>query len=182
MKTGIASLAFLLALRGVAQAAAARCDIRAYLADPDPAGTNIRSAPSATSAVVARLPRVQPGDDDFAPEVAITGFTDGWAQVSQAVFADYGEGEQVLFSGRGWIWGGLLSTTLNRMHIRTAPSENASVVARLMGDDWGPDSALVTAIEDCRGNFAKVTARLPGGRVVKGWTDGVCSNQVTTCP
>jgi hypothetical protein len=171
-----------LVLSGTAQAAEASCEIQAYLADPDTAGTNVRSTPSARSAVVARLPHVRPGEDGFTPEVTISGFSNGWAEIRQAIFADYGDGEQSLFAGRGWIWGGLLSATLNHVQLRAAPSEDARVVVRLSGADWGPDSALVTAIEDCRGPFVHVTARLPDGRVVKGWTDGACGNQATTCP
>jgi hypothetical protein len=164
-------------------AAVPACRIHAYLADPDPAGTNVRGGPSRAAPVFQRLPHGQRGDPDLAPEVTITGFRDGWAEVSEAIFADYGSGPETrLFSGRGWIAGGLLSATLNRPYIRTRPDARAPIVAHLLGEDWGPDSVLVTAIDDCLGVYAKVTATLPNGAIVRGWTDGLCSNQVTTCP
>lgn len=168
----------------IAAAAPARCAIYAHLSDPDPRGTNVRAGPSASAAVVMRLPHsVKMDGDDYVPEVTIVGFSQGWAQVRDAKFADYGSGaDRLLFKGPGWIAGSLLSATLNHMEIRSAPNESAPVVARLMGEDWGPDSVQVLAIEDCIGDYAKVRAKLPGGRQVTGWADGLCSNQVTTCP
>ena len=181
---GLTAAAQLTAASVPAQAAPRACEIHAYLRDPDSAGTNVRAGPSRDAAVVKRLPHSARMDgDDYVPEVTIVGFTQGWAQVKDAKFADYGSGaDRMLFKGPGWIAGGLLSATLNHMEIRTAPNESAPVVARLMGEDWGPDSVQVLAIEDCTGYFAKVRAKLPGGRLITGWADGLCSNQVTTCP
>lgn len=174
-----------LLLAGTAAGAATpACEIYAYVGDSDPAGPNVRAAPTPGAAVLKRLPhRAKDDVEDIAPELEITRFQNGWAQVRDVFFGDYGSGrDQPLFKGPGWISGKLLSATLNRIELRSAPRDDAPVVARLLGDDWGPDSVLVTAIEDCLGTYAKIRGRLPNGNEVSGWADGLCSNQVTTCP
>lgn len=159
------------------------CNIQAYTADPDPAGTNVRAGPSKTAPVVVRLPQGTKGDPQFTPEVVVAEFRDGWAWISRATLVDYDAGtDKVLFRGQGWISGKLLSTALNRPGLHARPDDASPEIVRLMGEDWGADSVQVLSIEDCLGDFVKVVAKLPDGRIFTGWADGVCSNQVTTCP
>lgn len=154
----------------------AGCLIAAHLADPDPAGTNVRAGPSPNAPIVAHLPQHRSiGDDTVAPEVEIVGFVNGWAKVRRVRFADYGAGETVLLEGQGWISGKLLSGTL-QAGLRAGP---ASASAPLAIAD--PEEAVVEAIDDCSGQFAHVTVRLGDGRRISGWTNRLCANQVTTC-
>ena len=46
----------------------------------------------------------------------------------------------------------------------------------------GPDSYVVSGLQGCQGEFAEVTARMPGqGAAVHGWTYRPCASQLTTC-
>src|SRR5258705_9679959 len=69
-----------------------RCDLEAYVADRDSAGTNIRSEPNAGSRIVARLSRHEEQGDDYGAQVAVVEIRDGWARIDRAWFADYGSG------------------------------------------------------------------------------------------
>lgn len=153
------------------------CSVSAHLSDPDPAGTNVRAGPSATARVVAHIPHERAeGGDSFAPELEIVGFARGWAKVRAVRFADYGEGETLLFDGPGWISGRLLSSTLTRMPVLRRPVGSADAAGAA-----APDTAVIQSIDDCLGPFAHVVVRLASGRRVVGWTRGLCANQATTC-
>ncbi len=158
-------------------ASRAACLLHADVADPDPAGTNIRSGPSPTAPILARLPHARAmGGDSVAPELDVIGFEHGWAQVRRVHFADYGQGETMLFAGSGWIAGRLLSAQLVGMPVATAAAVRTSAAA-----SPGVDGAVITAIDDCDGRLAHVVARLADGRRIEGWTGDLCANQVTTC-
>ena len=103
------------------------------------------------------------------------GFAHGWAKVRRIHFADYGEGEKMLFPHIGWISGRLLSASLVHLPV-ASPAAAARASSR-------PDleEVVVEAIDDCRGSAAHVTARMPDGRRVTGWTADLCANQATTC-
>lgn len=154
----------------------AGCSIAAHLADPDPAGTNVRAGPSQNAPILAHLPQHRSiGGDAVAPEVAIVGFDHGWAKVRRIRFADYGDGETILLEGSGYISGKLLSGTL-QAGLRAGPDGSSALLAIAE-----PEATVVEAIDDCSGQFAHVSVRLEDGRRVSGWTIRLCANQVTTC-
>lgn len=165
-----------------APAASQSCDIPAWIADRDPAGTNLRAGPSPSARLLQRLPGIKAWrDENFAPEVEISGFSNGWASVRRVYFADYGEGVRELFRGQGWISGRLLSASLSGAQLHAAPRSDSPVLARFAGEDLSPDAIEVMGIEDCQGDFAKVRVKLPNGATMSGWTRQPCSNQATTC-
>ncbi len=112
------AIAFLLVTSGQARPGDdhAGCALHARVADPDTAGTNVRAGPSPRAPIVAHLPHERAlAADSVVPELDIVDFRDGWAQVRRIRFADYGEGETILFAGTGWISGRLLSASLASM-------------------------------------------------------------------
>ena len=100
----------------------------------------------------------------------------------------YGDGAgKIVFKGPGWISGSLVGFTINDSNMRSGPSSNAKVIARLEGDNgeggvWGPDSFGVTRVYGCSGNFADVSGVTPTKKTYRGWVTKLCANQRTTCP
>ena len=154
-------------------AAEVRCEIWAYVGDPDPAGLNVRSGPGKQFAVVGKLPQVE-----YNLVVHVTGATGQWLRVEGAETQETGE---VVFKGAGWVYGPMLVTqTKNyagldpeepRVKIFKAPSLKAAVVLRL------PNETEVTLI-GCKGTWAHV--RHQKG---EGWLDrdSQCYSTITTC-
>lgn len=160
---------------GAARVAAAetRCDIWAYLGDPDPAGLNVRSGPGKQFEVVGKLPQLE-----YNVSVHVTGATGQWLRVEGAESQDSGE---VVFKGAGWVYGPMLVTqTKNyagldpeepRVKIFKTPSLKAPVILRL------PNETEVT-LTGCKGTWARVRHKQ-----VEGWLDrdSQCYSTITTC-
>lgn len=150
-----------------------RCDLYAYVVDPDPAGLNVRSGPGKQFAVVGNLP-----PHEYSVEVHVTGAGGGWLRIEGGEKQDTGE---VVFRGAGWVFAPMLATqTRNytgpdpeaaRVEIYASPTRRAAVVLRL------PNETEVNLV-GCRGRWAQV--RHKG---VEGWLDpdSQCHSTLTTC-
>jgi len=180
-------LALVLAVSAVGTGAAATvevpadmvpCQLHALSVDDDPAGLNVRAAPSASAAVLARLPKWTKADNGPYPELTILGFKDGWFLIEGAHYGDYGDPPppKPLYAGRGWVHGSKLGGTLmggdQSSRILMEPRAGAPRVS-VKGK---ADSADVRALLECKGDWAKVRTG-----VGTGWARGICANQVTTC-
>jgi hypothetical protein len=166
---------------------AAACTLSGWSNDPDPAGLNIRAAPRADAEIVGRVPPPEEqAGDSYAAEFDIIGSRNGWFLINGVTFRDYGggKGARVRFGGPGWVFGDKVRFLINRAEVRSAPAENAPILARLGTPDGkgGPDSAMIDRVFGCSGAFAEATVHMEGQRQVRGWVTGICSNQVTTCP
>jgi hypothetical protein len=163
------------------------CALSGWSNDPDPSGLNIRAAPGTDAEIIGRVPpaKAQAGDS-YAAEFRITGSRNGWFLVSRVKFADYGsgKGDRILFGGPGWVFADKVRFLINRAEVRSAPADNAQLVATLRTADGsgGPDSATIDHVFGCSGAFAEAAVHMEGQRQVRGWVTGICSNQVTTCP
>jgi hypothetical protein len=186
-----ASLAALCAAPAVAQpvhtTGATACAITGWSSDRDPAGLNVRAAPSKDARVIGRIPaaRDQAGDT-YSAEFDIVGSQGGWLLIRNAHFADYGggKGDQVVFAGPGWVFADKVRFLINSIDLHSAASAESSVVARLTNADHssGPDSANIDHVYGCAGPFTDIAAHMTGKPSTRGWATGICSNQVTTCP
>lgn len=165
------------------------CRIRAWSTDTDPDGQNVRAGPGTGYAVIGRLPAPQhSGDTGFATEVSIVGSQDGWFRIDAATINNYVDdnGPDVVFEGDGWVSGRLLGLSVEGSYLYTEPSRHAPVALDLherpdlrQGPDYtGPSLERLHA---CMGNWAEVEVTDLGKRF-RGWTDDICSSQVTTCP
>ncbi len=177
-----------------AGAAETACEFRGWSKDPDPAGLNLRAAPSSTAAVVGRLPAPRrDGDDTFAVEMHVVAGRDGWLLVDRAEFADYGSAPaKTVFTGRGWVSGRMVGVSVQDERVRRQPDAAAAIVDRPRAPEGGEAEILrLDRIVACRGRWIEVegsfgeaggVAARGAGRPTRGWVTGLCGNQVTTCP
>ncbi len=160
------------------------CTINAFAIDPDPKGSNIRSAPRADAPVIGHLPpRVHLSPVDIVgAEFEIIGSKDGWLLIQNAE-ATVDEQLNTLhaFEGPGWLSGRLVGVTLGSANLRAQPRRDAAIIARLANakEGWGADSYRVSGIHACAGDFVDVTTAWP--RKLRGWSWKPCSSQLTTC-
>jgi SH3-like domain-containing protein len=146
------------------------CDLSAYVTDPDPKGTNVRSGPNKSAPVVKTLPSASD------TVVKITGYSGGWFEISRA--ETVGDDEKVVFEGRGWVHSSLLGLSVGNNGfgppaLHAEPSKQSRVLKRLKPDE---DAVKLVA---CKDDWAKVQF---GG--LTGWlsSEGQCANPLTTCP
>jgi hypothetical protein len=183
----LAALCAPVAAQPVQTAGATACAIAGWSNDPDPAGLNVRAAPSANAKIIGRIPaaRDQAGDT-YSAEFDIVGSQGGWLLIRNAHFADYGggKGDQVVFAGPGWVFADKVRFLINSIDLHSAASAQSSVVVRLTNADHssGPDGANIDHVYGCSGPFADIAVHMSGKPQARGWATGICSNQVTTCP
>jgi hypothetical protein len=168
---------------------AGECDFEAWSRDRDPAGLNVRAAPTATSRIVGHLPPPRDeGGTDFAVEVHVVGSRDGWLEIDRAAFAGYDLPKKTVFTGRGWVSGRLLDVSVQDERVRSAPEATAKILDEARETAAGERDVLrVDRIRACKGRWIEMDGRLApggadGGRAVMGWVTGLCGNQATTCP
>lgn len=165
-------------------AGATACEVRGFAIDRDPKGTNVRSAPRANAPIIGHLvPMIRVGGDDYSGvEFDIVAFKDGWFMIKNGSDDGFKLDAAHTDDGRGWISARLVGVQLRVPAFRSAPRRDASEVAHLMGDNWGPDSVTVSAVHACQGPYMEVTTTPYGGKVpVRGWSYKPCSLQLTTC-
>ncbi|MCE1235492.1 MAG: hypothetical protein LWW93_03955 [Hyphomicrobiales bacterium] len=183
---GAAVLSFLSSSVG---AAGADCDFRAWSKDPDPAGLAVRAKPDGRSAVLARLPppRLE-GGERFAVEVRVIGSRDGWMLIDRGEFVGYVLDGKTVFTGRGWVSGRMLETSIQDERVRAAPETIAAVRDAPRRTASGEEGELLRLdrILACAGRWIEIEGRFSegegAGRATRGWVTGLCGNQVTTCP
>ena len=165
----LAGLAATSAGMAAASGAPVACDLDAYLANADPAGTNVRSGPGSAAPVILRAPA------DHEAIAAVTGFHDGWFRVERLEQAGTGH-DQVLLAGRqGWIHRSGLRVDVAPADptLRQHPRADSRIVRRLQGEQEG------VVLLGCSGAWAKVRVGDDTG-----WLSpaGQCANPLTTCP
>jgi hypothetical protein len=172
----------------VETAGATKCDIVGFSTDRDPDGSDVRSAPRVDSAVIGHLASLQyPGNDPRAGVLVgqafrIIGAKDGWLLIADVEPFEDRQGRPVNgFVGPGWVSGKLVGVQLGAQTLRAAPRHDAPILARMAGDNWGPDSAAVSAVHGCQDKYVEVTATPYGGKPLRGWSWFPCASQLTTC-
>jgi SH3-like domain-containing protein len=146
------------------------CAMSAYVTDPDPKGTNVRSGPNRGAPVVKTLSNAS------ETVVKITGYSGGWFEISRA--ETVGDDEKVVFQGRGWMHSSVLGLSVGNNGygppaLYAEPSKRSRVLKRLKPDE---DAVKLLA---CKDDWAKVQF----GNLT-GWlsSEGQCANPLTTCP
>jgi hypothetical protein len=158
------------------------CAFSGWSSDRDPAGLNVRAAPSANAAIVGRLPPPEHIEDrDFATEFDVLESRDGWFRIANARrWSEESAHSASLPSG--WISGRFLRFALQTDRAFASPDPNSQVVAFTWRDGSGTIQPFAyrhpTA---CRGEWVKLTVVGHDGREREGWVRGICGIQETTC-
>jgi hypothetical protein len=165
-------------------AGATQCEVSGFSIDPDPKGTNVRSAPRANAPIIGHLaPRVRVTPvETTGVTFKILGSKDGWLLIRDgSPPTDFTLDPANAGDGRGWVSGRLVGTTLVAVYLRTAPRWDASAVANFGGPSSSPESVVVSTVHGCRGKYVEVTGSPLSGKTVRGWSYGPCSAQLTSC-
>lgn len=161
------------------------CSNRAFLTGEAPEDRDVHAEPNADSEVLAQLPAPYTvGGESFATEVSITGSKDGWFRIDVAETDSYivEPGPTRVFKGEGWMPGHALGLWVEAPRLMAGPSHKTAAVFDFYGEDpGGTDFFVLDRLVACQGYWMEVAGRF-AGRTVHGWTDDVCSSQVTTCP
>jgi hypothetical protein len=165
-------------------AGAMQCEASGFSTDPDPKGTNLRSAPRANAPVIGRLAprtRITPAEV-VGVTFYIVASKDGWLLITNGnPEKDFMLDPAHAADGRGWVAGRLVGTTLGAAALRTAPRRDAPPVADLSGPGVSPESTVVSVIDGCQGKYVEVTASPLKGKTVRGWSWAPCFLQLTPC-
>jgi len=144
-----------------AQPSVVTCAATVYVNDPDPNGTNVRSAPGAKSKVVATI-------TDSDSELDITGSSGDWLRVRQVRSVD----GKATFKGEGWVFASLVAVRARGSAVlRATPDAAGGIVEKLRDDDQ-------LSLVSCRGDWLQVKHRTRTGWIGK---NARCGNPVTSC-
>ena len=179
------------------------CQFGALSNDPDPAGLNVRDAPDRNARVLGRLPPVDIGGESVLAEIQVIGYRKGWFLIEVGRGPAYYDANlpphrPQPYSGRGWIAGNMLMAGLLRNRLKQAPSEqSADVIDLRVLDKEGtpltdPQHVKMCRILACSGDWVRVELALVKGMkpllesgapkgAVRGWANGTCAEQFTTC-
>lgn len=158
------------------------CNFDGWSADPDPAGLNVRAAPSATSRVLGTLPPPTldaAGDRKWASGFHVVEARNGWFRIESAWNEALPEATGL---PAGWIHGSAIDFQLQTDKVFAAPSRDAPVVVTAWED---PRDGVVQFgyrnPGDCKGEWVKL--RVTGRDKVErdGWVSGICGAQETSC-
>jgi hypothetical protein len=164
-------------------AGATQCEVRGWLQDPDPKGTNVRAAPRANAPIIGHVaPMVRLTSSDITgTEFDIVAYKDGWFLIQNGTDGGLKLDAAHEADGRSWITARFVGVQLRATAFRSAPRRDAPQIARMTGDSWGPYSVKISAVHSCQGPYIEVTATPIGGKPLRGWSYKPCSLQLTTC-
>ncbi len=165
-----------------------KCDLHGFSTDTDPKGTNIRSAPDANAPIIGHIPSIAslgPASNANA-QFDVLGSKNGWLLIQNVDNGgDPTATPKTFFKGQGWISGALAGFAVGTNELRSAPSNDAPIVAKLVdAEGHGPDTYGVKRVNACSGKFADITILKTISKTAKpirGWAGHVCQDQLTTC-
>lgn len=184
-----------------------RCNFAAFVEESDPAGLNVRAAPSSSAPVLGTLPPVWTDDSGMRARVfvKVTAAANGWFRIREA-FEDEaltGQPARPLYEGEGWVSGRKLVVKSQANVGRTRPDAKAPVAIQLKDGLLFDGSSTIAAgrLADCRGSWVQVDyeesrfsdelrpylqiapaarAGQPKGRF-RAWLNQICGIQETSC-
>lgn len=183
------------------------CEAVVFVEETDPAGLNVRAAPSASAQVLGKLPPVWSDGTGLRVRVRVnvTASRNGWFKIRDAADEDVmtGQPPRPVYQGEGWVSGRKLVVKSQTDVGRMLPAPNARVAVRLKDGLLFDGDGMMAAgrLVDCRGEWVQAEyeeARLPPdlrslvqvtpsarAGVPKGrfraWLDKVCGIQETAC-
>ncbi len=185
----------------------ASCRFPAFVEETDPAGLNVRAAPSSTSPVLGTLPPVWADGSGWQVRIRVTviAASNGWFRIRNAADDETltGQPARPVYAGEGWVHGRKLVVKSQAMAGRTRPSEDAPASVKFKDESTFDSDGAIDAGRpvDCRGGWVLMdyaearfpadlrpllqvspSARtgLPKGRF-RAWLDRMCGIQETSC-
>jgi hypothetical protein len=185
----------------------ASCRFTAFVEETDPAGLNVRAAPSATAKVLGTLPPVWSDGSGLRVRVRVevTGVRNGWFQIRDAADEDVmtGEPPRPTYGGEGWVSGNklIVKSQAEAGHARPDAKSPASLRFKDGSLFDGSDMMAAGRLADCQGRWVLVDYDLsrvsadvrqlldiaPAARAgrpkghVRAWMDRICGIQETSC-
>jgi len=175
------------------------CNFSAFSRDHDPAGLNVRAEPDGNARILGRLPlgRLEPNDPYSTFGADVIGYKKGWFLIEhgfEAVWTPQRPKEPV-YSGRGWVAANLMTAQLLLEKLKLAPNGASPDVLDLRdvkGEAAAGDFVTPRRILGCSGDWVHVEIGLSPGEkalaktdapagAVRGWANGTCASQTTTC-
>ncbi|QPF71953.1 SH3 domain-containing protein [Roseateles sp. DAIF2] len=184
------------------------CSIVAFVDETDPAGLNVRAAPSAKARVLGTLPPVWVDKDSGSRvriRVEVMEGSNGWFRIRNARDDEdlTGIAARPTFGGEGWVSGRKLVVKSQARQGHADPAEDSAVLLRLNEQQIFDGSLMVRAssLVACHGRWAQLEfsdrrlpepdlkaldlapaarAGLPRGRF-RLWVDKICGSQETSC-
>lgn len=167
----------------------------AWSIDTDPAGLNVRAQPSARARVVGIVPPpwTAPGRDGepgetYRSDFEVAGYRDGWFLIRgiKAPGVEYGEryprSRPQPYRGQGWVSARMVGAALANGglpggRLYQAPNRHSSSreVSRPDGERIGAGD-VIQRLHACSDRWGLIEIQNE-----RGWWNGLCSNQVTTC-
>ncbi|MHC1729059.1 MAG: SH3 domain-containing protein [Syntrophobacteraceae bacterium] len=147
---------------------AVTCEGFVYTVDPDPEGTNIRSAPQKGAPVLRKIPH-----DPEGTVVELSASSGNWVLIHSAE----GVTNEFEFHGEGWVHSSLLAVravhpTGRKVPLYSEPDTASPVITMITGEKE-------TRLAGCKGRWMLVKYGKEKGWLARG---DYCGNPVTTCP
>lgn len=157
------------------------CGIRGgWSDDKDPAGLNVRAAPSANAAILGRLPTARyeaEFERDMRSGFAIVEVRDGWVRIREA----YDPAGKALDLPEGWISARHVGFDLQTDKAFAEPDPTSAVVAKTRFTNGVERRFAWRDLAGCRGAWVRMTFTGADGVEKSGWARGVCNSQETSC-
>lgn len=185
----------------------ALCHFSAFVHETDPAGLNVRAAPSSKAPILGTLPPVWSDGSGWQVRirVTVTAASNGWFRIRDAADDEAltGRPARPVYAGEGWVSGRKLVVKSQASAGRTHPSRDAATLVSFKDELLFDSDGAIDAGRpvDCRGGWVQVeydeaqfpadlrpmlqispSARngLPKGRF-RAWIDRICGIQETSC-
>jgi len=145
-----------------------RCDLEAYVVDPDPKGLNVRDAPGVNGKVVAVIPL----DGDGTVVHLVASNPNGWVQIDRAETIE----GRVVFDKKGWVSGNMLGIATRGYGTRGVKLYPTAATKGKAVGTIPPESEVRVA--GCSGDRMRVKYKS-----LNGWLDreSQCPSPVTNC-
>jgi hypothetical protein len=173
------------------------CNFGALSNDPDPAGLNVREAPDRNARILGRVqsPVDIGGGTKVLASVQVIGYRKGWFLVELGPYGpdDLPPHGPEPYTGRGWVAANMLTTELLRDMLKQEPGATSADIVNLEVDNVSdPQTVKMRRILSCSGDWVHVEIALMNGMKpliksdappgsVRGWSNGTCTSQLTTC-
>lgn len=175
------------------------CRIEGWVADPDPAGLNVRAAPGRDAAIIGTLPGFVEAERGFGVPVRVDAAQDGWFRVEAGEDDPERSGlpPRPVHRGPGWVAANMIRFQLPASRGFAAPGTSGQVLVEL-GQDGLTEMGAIERVLDCRDEWVQVDFRLhyrrdpASGALIelpsaesaatrRAWFQEPCANQETTC-